>query len=223
MRHIVVILFFSSLFSGLTLKAQFTGGSGSGYASSQPTTSLLPVTLASFQANCWGKGHSEIKWSTSLEFNSSHFEVYRSYDGDIFEWVGKEHAAGMSNELKSYQIVDPFVFANNESIVYYALFQYDKEGVFMRFPKIATLINTCGLIAKRNLFYVSTEGIANGFYLKLLDHSGTYTYELRDAIGKTIQKGKVQNEMFLNNIVSGVYFLSLDFMGEKHTQKVLVY
>lgn len=223
MRHIVIILFFSSLFSSITLKAQFTGGSGSGYSSSQPTTSILPVTLTSFQANCWGNGHSEIKWSTSLEFNSSHFDLYRSYDGDVFEWIGKEQAAGISNENKSYQIIDPFVFANNQLIVHYALIQYDKDGLFMRFPKIATLINSCGSIAKRNLFYVSSEGLANGFYLKLLDNSETYSFELRDAIGKTIQKGVVRNEMIFSNIASGIYFLNIDFVGFKQTQKVLVY
>lgn len=43
--------------------------------------SLLPVELLSFEANKLGSERIEVNWSTSSEFNVSHFEVERSYDG----------------------------------------------------------------------------------------------------------------------------------------------
>jgi len=223
MRQIARYFLLGMLFYSVTAKAQFSGGSGSGYSSSQPITGLLPVVLTDFKANCWGKGHAEIKWSTSYEFNSSHFELYRSYDGNEFEWIAREQAADFSNEIRNYQVVDPFVFAQNEPIVYYALAQYDKDGLVKRFPTIATLINQCGTTDKQTLFFVSTQGHSNGFYLKLNESSQHYHYELRDVIGKTIQEGSVHNEATFSQIERGVYFLSIDFMGIKQTQKVIIY
>jgi hypothetical protein len=70
----------------------------------------LPVSLTYFGANKFEDRHSLLKWTTSSEINTSHFEIERSFDGISWKKVGEVDAAVYSNELKSYSFLDENVF-----------------------------------------------------------------------------------------------------------------
>ena len=68
-------------------------------------TAALPIKLSHF-SGAIHQGVSELKWETSKEHMSSHFEIFRSMDGYTFENIGIVPAATNSTALKSYQFTD---------------------------------------------------------------------------------------------------------------------
>lgn len=84
----------------------------------------LPVEWLDVMAR-YEKGRTVVSWQTAREMRSSHFEVQRSEDGMAFETLGHVQAAGHSDNLRSYQFVDPR--AGTEAF-YYRLKQVDLDG-----------------------------------------------------------------------------------------------
>ncbi len=85
----------------------------------------LPVELTSFDVIKVGnKGH--LTWTTSLELNTSHFNIMKSLDGINFVPIGRVTAAGTSHALKSYSFDDYDLPANGT--VYYQLVTTDIDG-----------------------------------------------------------------------------------------------
>lgn len=84
----------------------------------------LPITLHLFDAKSMGN-KVELKWSTLIETNNSHFEIQRSIDGKSFIAIGELKGAGTSKNLKNYQFIDLFPF---KGVNYYRLKQVDFDG-----------------------------------------------------------------------------------------------
>lgn len=86
---------------------------------------VTPVTTSDFIA-LEVKGTSLIRWKTESEVNNSHFVIERSFDGNIFKYLG-EVVSESENEKApiNYQYTDknPALGAN-----YYRLAQTDKDG-----------------------------------------------------------------------------------------------
>jgi hypothetical protein len=89
-----------------------------------PVINLLPVTLIDFNA-LRQKSIVQVKWSTSQELNSDHFEVQHSSDGQTFHAIGNVPAAGYSNTEKDYSFLHT---TPAKGINYYRLKQYDTDG-----------------------------------------------------------------------------------------------
>jgi uncharacterized repeat protein (TIGR01451 family) len=87
----------------------------------------LPVTLTSFTASMVSPSQVKVSWSTSMEINSSKFEVERSTDGVAFNIVATKAGGGNSNLQTDYSIIDD-VTAINNAVVYYRLKQFDIDG-----------------------------------------------------------------------------------------------
>ena len=90
----------------------------------QGNGSPLPVELLSFNASCI-ENQNILSWQTASEQNSSHFDIEKSIDGEIWNVIGKKEAAGNSNELLTYQFVDA---EKNNATIYYRLNQVDFDG-----------------------------------------------------------------------------------------------
>ena len=67
-----------------------------------------------------------LKWNTSSEFNSSHFEIERSFDGVNFVAVGTKQAAGNSATDITYDYTDPITVSTGN--IYYRLKTLDIDG-----------------------------------------------------------------------------------------------
>jgi len=85
--------------------------------------SPLPVTLVAFDGECTA-GEVTLNWSTASEFNSDHFEVQRSADTEVWEYLGRITAAGNSNSLRNYSFTDPRPL---NGFGYYRLVQRDYD------------------------------------------------------------------------------------------------
>jgi hypothetical protein len=101
----------------------FSGGTG-GVGFSKMVGTPLPVTLVNFDAIPNGN-QVFINWSTESEINSDYFDVERSVDGVRFEKIARVNAAGFTNTLNNYSIIDKNPLSGKS---YYKLVQFDFDG-----------------------------------------------------------------------------------------------
>ena len=99
-------------------------GSWGGFMANITTITALPVELIYFESTphpLW----DVIKWSTASEYNSSHFNLEISDDGENWEFVTKKEASGNSQEKINYSHIN---YNSKGGIFYYILKQYDIDG-----------------------------------------------------------------------------------------------
>lgn len=104
----------------------------SGCTNTTPITPDLPVDLISFTGAVIGND-AHLKWQTASEVNSDYFVVERSMDGNTFTQITTVVAAGNSNSVLDYMVIDPNM---PDGDVYYRLTQYDYNGDFEVFKSI---------------------------------------------------------------------------------------
>ncbi|MEM1215244.1 MAG: alpha-amylase family glycosyl hydrolase [Bacteroidota bacterium] len=86
---------------------------------------LLPAELTDFTAQAV-RQTAQLKWTTSLEEQVSHFRVERSRNGRDFEKIGRVTAVGNSDELQHYAFVDQRPVTSRAN--YYRLTIVDVDG-----------------------------------------------------------------------------------------------
>lgn len=91
-----------------------------------PSGGPLPVSLVDFTASKQYKVVG-LNWQTSMEQNSSYFDVEFSRDGSKFENIGRVNAAGNSSTLKNYSFIHSQPV---NGINYYRLKLVDVDGSF---------------------------------------------------------------------------------------------
>ena len=90
----------------------------------------LPVTYTSFNAAVNNKTVL-LNWITSHEYNSSHFEVERSFDKTSFTTLGLVLDANMvKGDDRTYGFKDNATELQSNSVAYYRLKQVDIDGNF---------------------------------------------------------------------------------------------
>jgi hypothetical protein len=88
----------------------------------------LPVKLIDFRAD-YTNPNALLNWSTSQEYNFSHFMIERSTDGENFSQVALVFGAGESDSKISYSYNDKDLKSRG-GIIYYRLKQVDVDGKF---------------------------------------------------------------------------------------------
>ncbi|WP_377060351.1 hypothetical protein [Negadavirga shengliensis] len=93
--------------------------------------SALPVQWGDITVTYRGWCHCmEVNWTTFKEWDNSHFEVERSFQGvDAFEMVGRVEGRGWASEISSYQFVEERL-PIKKGRVYYRIKQVDYNGSF---------------------------------------------------------------------------------------------
>ena len=187
-------------------RVEATGWSNWGFAGDEQP---LPVELIDFYCK---KVHDKmyIHWTTVSEFNSMIFELFRSKDGEEWDYVGSKFAAGMSNEKIEYILTDSVLVSN----VYYQLKQIDLDGKMKVYGPISSHNNYGNLF---NFYAYSISDRAN-FKLSILNPFGPIHTELiiKDVLGRIVQTVELSlnsgfNDFFINadNLDSGVYYLTM--------------
>lgn len=91
---------------------------------------LLPVEYSSLEAQFLNQSRSaKISWSTTKEWESSHFEIERAVKGVEFVKIGEVNAAGWSDVLMQYTFEDT-ALPLGETNVLYRLKQVDLTGEY---------------------------------------------------------------------------------------------
>jgi predicted RNA-binding protein with TRAM domain len=194
--------------SGLTSFSEFGGGGQGG---------PLPVELLSFNATC-ENDQIALTWQTASEHNSAYFEVEKSRDGETWGVIGKQAAAGNSNELLTYQFVDE---EKNAGTIYYRLNQVDVDGKNEYYGPVAV---NC----EKNDFEATTlPNPSNGnFWIKIQSNeTSSAIIKLIDIKGNSILMNEINiqegiNLYHITNLLeSGMYFIQIQ---EENGQKITV-
>jgi hypothetical protein len=176
----------------------------------------LPVELTSFSGIC-NEGNITLTWQTASEFNSSHFDVEKSRDGENWQMLATVPSAGTSNELLTYQTVDQNATDGNN---YFRLRQVDIDGT----EKVYDPINvSCAEVTPG---YFSSFPNPSGTSFQLIVNNkeliGTCVLNMVDATGKVIEQREIEVKdginMFVINqeLTPGIYFMNIS-NGSKST------
>lgn len=108
------------------IPASATRGISGNYTTfgSKSKSTVLPIELVSFTANCNGRS-ALIEWTTVTEKNNDYFVLERSNDAVNFKEIARIAGAGNSIEPISYAYTD-FGVRNGDN--YYRLVQFDYDG-----------------------------------------------------------------------------------------------
>jgi hypothetical protein len=180
------------------------------------SNSPLPVELVSFTGAC-EDGVINLTWQTASEFNSSHFAVEKSRDGENWQLLTKISSTGTSNELITYQSADHNAIDGNN---YFRLRQVDNDGKEKLYDPINVSCSevTTGYFSS----FPNPSGSAFQVIVNNKDLIGVCTLNMVDATGKVIEQREIEVKdginMFVVNqeLTPGIYFLNIS-NGSKST------
>ena len=182
---------------------------------SSSTNNPLPVELTDFTVACKNQ-QVKLNWKTLTENNNSFFGIERSFDGSMFNEVGRVQGNGTTNQPHEYQFFDEQPF-NGTS--YYRLNQVDYNGQ-----------SELHQIVKANCDSENNE-------LNILPNPNSGTFEIiglsdenqidvTDVIGKKILSFKSDSSIEKINITGvkpGIYFVNIsDKFGKILTKKIII-
>ncbi|MCX6191434.1 MAG: hypothetical protein NT109_04045 [Flavobacteriia bacterium] len=124
----------------------------------------LPVELLSFSGTCASE-QVDLTWQTASEHNSLSFELEKSRDGEVWNVINTQAAAGNSTQLLTYTYSDKAALEGNN---YYRLSQYDIDGVDVK--------------AGINLFSVQDLQLAPGIYYISITNGDKTTEVIKQSI-----------------------------------------
>lgn len=159
------------------------------------STSEIPIKLLSFEAKA-ADGTVYLNWKTASEKNNDYFDIEHSYDGIIFNSIGKISGNRDSKEINSYS------FTHNKpsiGINYYRLKQVDFDGGF-DYSKIVNIT----IEGKEICIYPNPTSdfiIVNN----VEDWSNVSIYDVKGA--KQLVPKASENKLDISNLSKGIYTL----------------
>ena len=189
-----------------------------------PNTILLPVKLEDFTVVKNGN-NALLKWNTSSEFNSSHFEIERSFDGVNFVAVGTKQAAGNSATDITYDYTDPITVSTGN--IYYRLKTLDIDGK-STYSKIISLKLNGGFVKRLSTY---PNPFTSNLKLELnADQSEVINLRISNNAGqvvlnKNISVQKGNNVIVLSSEIAslkpGVFIVEVNTTNQKFVEKVV--
>jgi hypothetical protein len=180
----------------------------------------LPVTLSDFKAN-EKNGKVNLSWTTTLEVNSSHFEIERSSNSGAWGKLASVSAAGNTGVAQNYSFTDNSPANGNN---YYRLKIIDIDGQFEYSPIKNISIAVSGIVittgpnpAYSTLNVMVAQKTANNFEVKLINRSGQVIYNRKYA------KNQDKIAVDVSKFPEGNYFVEvIDISGTKTIKNILV-
>lgn len=176
-------------------------------------TGTFPVQFTQLKARKQGET-VVLDWGTVTEQNSSHFIVERSADGVGFNTpVGQVKAAGNSNTLKAYSLVDASPIRGWN---YYRVKQVDADGksgysntAAVNFDKDGSLLVIYPNPVRQQLNIEYTSAVAGRITFQVMDSRGAVLLNHSTAI----IAGKNLETINVSSLAPGVYFLRYQDAG----------
>lgn len=181
----------------------FAGGEGDGWHAVLLPLGPLPVTLLSFAAEKAAATHL-VKWITTAEINTSHFEIQHSANARDFALAGRVAAAGGNSIGASYSFTILHPWEGNN---FYRLKMVDIDGS-IAYSNIVLLKNSGALQVAvypnptADLLYVSTPIVSNGkpIVASLLDANGR-------LLSQPVLTPGINNAIRVGHLPAGAYTL----------------
>jgi len=173
---------------------------------------LLPVDWVSFDASP-DHGKSYLDWTVANQYNSSHFEIERSSDGQFFKPIGKVSTVDLADEQLNYDFydVEPMKSEN-----YYRLRHVDLDGsaTFSNI-QVVTFDSKAGDYSMT--IYPNPAADHVNLDLEFVPTGSFETsVELIDALGRTVKTynlgsdHSIQIPLDISNLSSGLYTFKVE-------------
>lgn len=185
----------------------YAGGIANGFAVDSMAAAPLPVTLVNFTAKAMGS-QVRLHWQTASESNNDHFEVERSADGQVFNWLTSVAGHGESQVLLDYQVMD---VAPYYAINYYRLKQVDKDGRFTLSSIVS--VNMAKLLTGSSIslypnpvsqvLYINVTSTQNMNSLLLVYNAAGRQVAMQY---KTLVKGENNFSLPISGLAQGIYY-----------------
>ncbi|MEY4903043.1 MAG: hypothetical protein RLZZ292_858, partial [Bacteroidota bacterium] len=192
--------------------AQFnglTGFSGGTYAVPVNSSSILPVTLASFNGK---KVDEQVKlnWVTASEYNSKSFVIEKSTDGIHFKLMTEVAAAGTSKEVHTYEQYDKDPSQGDN---YYRLISIDNDGttrhigniIKINFSNASNTISIYPNPVNSELTIELYQNEAINLHIQVLDITG----KLLSTTDYSLEKGQNIKKLEVRSLRAGTYLLQV--------------
>ena len=162
---------------------------------------ILPIELASFDAQVTESRTVLISWQTSVEINNEYFAIERSRDGSLWDVIAEMRGAGNSTTNLSYAVLDEAPLAG---LSYYRLKQTDFDGQFsyswVRSVEVSG-VGSWKVFPSRATDWVNVQGI-------LPSELAIYSPQGRDVSGSVrIQSEGVRFRLGIEGLSSGLYII----------------
>jgi len=172
------------------------------------TVNPLPVSLTDFTA-VLEQGATRLNWTTASEINNDYFEIQRTTDAATWTAIGQVPGHGTSNVLNNYSDIDNLEGVIPSGTIYYRLKQVDFNGEFKYSMIRSVELTSAGLSVYPN----PTNNIINVNWinytednttLRLVNTRGINVYQ-QNVTGK----GKLQKQIDMSLLPSGIYYLQI--------------
>jgi hypothetical protein len=195
---------------------------------------IIPIELASWKGEV-SNNKNHLEWTTLTERNTDFFDIERSQDGKLFEFVGRVKAANNSAKLLHYTFDDDKSLPN---IAYYRLKTVDLDGQtqisntltltrkgqslknLILYPTITT--------EKLHVGYFSDNGITknewriiNTFGKVVQQFSKSQNSQNTDGTSRENREGMQTETIDVSGLDSGLYFVQLIQNNETKTARFL--
>ncbi|MBD0255241.1 MAG: T9SS type A sorting domain-containing protein, partial [Cytophagales bacterium] len=191
--------------NGGTVSTSSGMGSSAWFTIARRDQTPLPVRLVSFTGQ-YLDGQVQLKWQSSSEENTSHFEVEKSADGKNFSPVLTKKAQGNSSTLVSYGTLDNNPLGGTS---YYRLKMVDLDGTF-EYSKLVSVSSEGGLQVR--LYPNPSQG--NGINFTTGNGSRLVLKSVSDLFGKQVSyqqrnAGESLQVNFAQPLPAGFYVATL--------------
>jgi hypothetical protein len=179
----------------------------------------LPVELIDFKADKLSN-NIDLSWISAKEENFSHYEVYRSSNGNQFEYIGTVNSKAANSGVTSYGFSDTKAFGQGVNSVYYRLKMVDADGRVAWSHLLYVGDAEEVIAAKIGLYPNPVSGALN---IAVNDPDQCESILVKDVYGKTVLRDFTGNsseglQINVSELEPGVYVLVLyGFDGSMHT------
>ncbi|MEO0473951.1 MAG: T9SS type A sorting domain-containing protein [Bacteroidota bacterium] len=190
-----------------------------------PAFNPFPVEYSSFTGEANGDV-IDVKWVTSQESNSHYFELFRSNDGENWNKLIRQEAAGFSESPVAYSYEDHLGIAGAN---YYRLRQVDLDGAVHVSDMIQVNLSN---VADQDLLMLYPNPAQDVVTLRLRDVSDDrpVSIQLFDTYGRLIhlvpsvqlKAAQPEIELPLSRFNDGVYLLKVQTASGTLQQKLMI-
>jgi hypothetical protein len=186
----------------------------------------LPIELLSFNASVNSEENVDVVWTTASETNNDFFTVEKTLDGIHFETVAIVDGAGNSTQHLHYAIIDTDPY---DGVSYYRLKQTDFNGMCAYSDVVAVDVE------KSTAFSINVfPNPGNGAVINLeidSDSEQEVVVTITDVLGKQCYNEKIstagngKNTFTItpvNQLIPGIYFVSVNAGGKELTQRMMI-
>lgn len=177
---------------------------------------LLPVDVVYFGGKLSGE-FVQLNWTVENEVLFDRYEIERSFNGTVFQIIGKVNAAN----VKKYAFTDNAIESRGRQ-VFYRIKKVDKDGKFA-YSKVLSL-----KIPLNIKFNIYPNPATTCMQLQMNGNvSGEVVVQIADHTGKILLQHSCMTasgniKISTATLASGTYFVKLLYNGEQYMQRVVV-